>query len=155
MFAQTYHTPLGKLTIIEDHGAITHLGFAASPKLPAGAVANETALLKEANHQLTEYFAGRRRQFDLPLAPQGTPFQQKVWTALQKIPYGETVSYQDIARQVDNPLGCRAVGMANNKNPIAIVIPCHRVVGKNGKLVGYAGGLSIKEFLLGLEKTNV
>lgn len=154
MFTYSCSTPIGSLTFNENNGALTHLSFSSSPKLPDGAELKETPLIKQAIAQMEEYFAGRRRQFDLPLAPCGTPFQQKVWAALQTIPYGETVSYQEIARQVGNPLGCRAVGMANNKNPIAIIIPCHRVVGKSGKLVGYAGGLNIKEYLLNLEKNN-
>lgn len=100
----------------------------------------ETPLLREAERQLKAYLAGRLRDFDLPLAPRGTPFQQKVWAALTAIPYGETRSYKQVAEAVDCPRGCRAVGMANNRNPIAIVIPCHRVIGADGALVGYGGG---------------
>lgn len=114
----------------------------------------ETNLIRETKKQLDEYFKGQRKEFDLPLYPVGTAFQQKVWGALGDIPYGETRTYGEIARQVGNPKGQRAVGMANNKNKIAIVIPCHRVIGANGKLIGYAGGLDIKEALLNLEKTN-
>ncbi|CDE23966.1 methylated-DNA--protein-cysteine methyltransferase [Amedibacillus dolichus CAG:375] len=102
--------------------------------------------------QLQEYFDGLRKEFTLPLVLEGTAFQKKVWTALCKIPYGETRSYQDIARMIDQPKACRAVGMANNRNPIVIVIPCHRVIGKNKTLVGYGGGLKRKEYLLKLEK---
>ena len=98
--------------------------------------------------------AGRRREFQLPLAPKGTEFQQKVWKALLDIPYGETRSYGEIARAIGNPKASRAVGMANNRNPIAIIIPCHRVIGSTGKLVGYGGGLDKKEFLLNLERQN-
>ena len=93
--------------------------------------------------------------FDLPLAPKGTEFQQKVWSALQKIPYGEVCTYKDIAVAIGNPKGCQAVGGANGKNSIAIIIPCHRVIGKNGKLVGYAGGMENKKFLLELEKSHL
>lgn len=112
------------------------------------------ALLRQAVRELEEYFAGTRRSFTLPLAPAGTPFQQAVWNALRTIPYGETRSYGQIAAQIGRPKACRAVGMANNRNPIAIVVPCHRVVGSTGALVGYAGGLSVKERLLTLEAAD-
>lgn len=101
--------------------------------------------------QLQEYFSGSRKIFDLPLAPIGTDFQMRCWDALLQIPYGETRSYGDIARSVECPKGFRAVGMANNRNPISIVIPCHRVIGSDGKLVGFGGGLDIKKFLLDME----
>lgn len=104
---------------------------------------------------MDEYFNRKRKNFDLPLAPKGTEFQKKVWEELRKIPYSKTCSYKDIAIKLGNEMCCRAVGMANNKNPIAIFIPCHRVIGANGKLVGYAGGLSIKERLLEIEKENL
>ena len=120
----------------------------------AGLTISETPLLTEAAKQLLEYFSGNRTSFDLPLAPSGTEFQQKVWQALQTIPYGETWSYKKVAEAIGNPKASRAVGMANNKNPIAIMIPCHRVIGANGKLVGYAGGLDIKSTLLELETRN-
>ena len=109
-------------------------------------------LQREVDKQMGEYFEGKRKEFDLPLRPEGTDFQKKVWNALLEIPFGETRSYQDIANAVGSPKACRAVGMANHQNPIIIVIPCHRVIGKNGKLVGYGGGLSMKEKLLLLEK---
>ena len=109
-------------------------------------------LLTEVVHQLDEYFEGKRHEFDLPLAPQGTPFQKKVWNQLRQIPYGKTASYLDIAKAVGNEKAVRAVGAANKKNPIAIIIPCHRVIGSNGKLTGYAGGLWRKERLLKHEK---
>lgn len=109
-------------------------------------------LQREVDKQMKEYFEGERKEFDLPLRPEGTDFQKKVWNALLEIPFGETRSYQDIANAVGSPKACRAVGMANHQNPIIIVIPCHRVIGKNGKLVGYGGGLSMKEKLLLLEK---
>lgn len=107
---------------------------------------------KEAAGQLDEYFRGTRRIFDLPLAPQGTPFEEAVWQALLTIPYGETRSYADIARQTGRPSACRPVGRANGHNPISIIIPCHRVIGANKKLTGYTGGLSIKQHLLELEQ---
>ena len=109
-------------------------------------------LQREVDKQMKEYFEGERKEFDLPLRPEGTDFQKKVWNALLEIPFGETRSYQDIANAVGSPKACRAVGMANHQNPIIIVIPCHRVIGKSGKLVGYGGGLSMKEKLLLLEK---
>ena len=105
----------------------------------------------EARRQLGEYFAGRRTTFDLPLAPVGTAFQRRVWEELRHIPHGETVSYGELARRIGSPTSCRAVGMANGRNPFSIIVPCHRVVGANGKLVGYAGGMPRKEALLRLE----
>ena len=104
--------------------------------------------------QLDEYFAGARKEFDIPLLLHGSPFQLKVWKALQAIPYGEVVTYKDIANSIGNPKAVRAVGMANHCNPIAVIVPCHRVVGVGGKLVGYAGGVDIKRYLLNLEDQN-
>lgn len=106
---------------------------------------------QEGERQLQEYFRGERQKFELPLDAAGTPFQLKVWEALRQIPCGETRSYKDIAIAVENPKGVRAIGMANNRNPISIITPCHRVIGTNGKLVGYAGGLHLKEYLLNHE----
>jgi len=114
----------------------------------------ETSLIKRTNTQLNEYFTGKRKVFDIPYILHGTDFQIKVWKALQTIPYGETRSYGQLAAQIENPKASRAIGMANNKNPISIIIPCHRIIGHNGDLVGYAGGLNIKQQLLDLEKTN-
>jgi methylated-DNA-[protein]-cysteine S-methyltransferase len=113
------------------------------------------AILAEAVRQLCAYFAGELRQFTLPLDPQGTGFQKRVWTALQSIPFGEVRSYTDIARAIDAPLAVRAVGAANGANPLPIVIPCHRVIGASGKLVGYGGGLTLKKRLLELEGCNI
>ena len=110
-----------------------------------------TPLLLEACRQLREYFAGQRRSFQLPLAPQGTPFQQQVWQALAEIPYGETRTYGEIAEAIGRKGASRAVGAANHRNPLPIFIPCHRVIGANGSLTGYAGGLETKRFLLALE----
>lgn len=146
-------TPIGLLKIAEDGGAITEIRL-AEDSLPLDVEQNKTPLLIEAKRQLTEYFGDRRKAFDLPLAPKGTPFQQKVWAALQTIPYGETRSYKQIAEQIGNSKACRAVGLANNKNPIILVIPCHRVIGADGRLVGYAGGVWIKEKLLELEQAK-
>ena len=110
--------------------------------------------LFKVKEELEEYFSGQRKEFDIPLAPQGTDFQKKVWKALQNINYGTTASYKEKEKKINNPKAVRAVGMANNQNPIAIIIPCHRVIGSNGKLVGYAGGLELKQKLLELEKNN-
>lgn len=115
---------------------------------------SETVLLAEAKKQLSEYFAGERRRFDLPLAPAGTDFQELVWSGLRQIPYGRTLGYGELARNIGRPSSARAVGGANNRNPIAIIIPCHRVVGSDGSLVGYGGGLDKKEYLLALEKSH-
>ena len=134
------------LTIAEADGKITHVLFGACEE--AG---ERTPLLDEAVRQLKEYFAGERLEFNLPLNPEGTEFQQKVWKALTGIPYGETRSYGEIARAIGREKACRAVGMANHNNPISIIIPCHRVVGADGSLTGYGGGLDKKRFLLKLE----
>jgi methylated-DNA-[protein]-cysteine S-methyltransferase len=147
-YAFSYDSPVGRLFLAEENGALTDLSYRPIPD----AEERETPLLKRAAVQLSEYFDGRRRIFDLPLDPRGTAFQKSVWSALQDIPYGETRSYKDIACAVGNPKACRAVGMANNKNPIAVIIPCHRVIGADGTLVGYGGGLDIKQALLDLEK---
>jgi methylated-DNA-[protein]-cysteine S-methyltransferase len=112
----------------------------------------ETALIKKAALQFGEYFKGKRKNFNLPLTLQGTDFQMKVWNALKKIPYGKTISYGKLAAMIGNPKACRAVGMANNRNPIAIIVPCHRVIGHDGSLTGYGGGLELKQLLLELEK---
>ena len=146
-----YDTPVGKLCIGEENGCITHVTWS---KIPQEYVLEETELILKCKVQLEEYFAGKRKTFDLPLAPKGTEFQQKVWNALKEIPYGEIKTYGEIAAAIGNPKAARAVGMANNRNPIGIIIPCHRVVGVNGKLVGYAGGMEKKEFLLELEKSK-
>lgn len=144
-----YDTPVGKICIGEDNGAITRVTWT---QLPKSYIQEETELILRCKKQLEEYFAGKRKTFDLPLAPKGTAFQQRVWKALQDIPYGELRTYQEIALAVDNPKGCQAVGGANGKNPIAILIPCHRVIGKDGSMTGYSGGLEKKEWLLELER---
>jgi len=144
-----YKTPIGKLGVVETSGAITHILFENSEMLDCEK--KETPLIKQAGQELAEYFAGTRKKFDIEIKMEGTEFQKKVWRALMKIPYGKTVSYKDIAEKINNPKGMRAVGMANNRNHIPIIIPCHRVIGANGTLIGYAGGLSIKQSLLDLE----
>ncbi|MDR2827050.1 MAG: methylated-DNA--[protein]-cysteine S-methyltransferase [Candidatus Adiutrix intracellularis] len=149
-----YDYSIGTLGITEDNGAITHVYFGRKTKLSGYKIA-ETPLIQEAAAQLRKYFDGERIEFNLPLAPLGTPFQRTVWKVLQTIPTGEIRSYQDIAVLIERPQAAQAVGMANHRNPIAIIIPCHRVIGKNGNLTGYAGGLNIKRYLLDLEKNQV
>lgn len=146
-FTYSYATPVGKIFIQANENAILKISF-----FEADGKDEETDLIKEAHHQLLEYFEGKRKDFSLPLSLDGTEFQKTVWESLLKIPYGKTMSYLEIATSIGNEKACRAVGMANNKNPIAIVIPCHRVVGKNGDLTGYAGGLDAKSKLLEIEK---
>ena len=148
-----YQTSIGKVAIAENGLALTHFFFPGELP-PAEIPVRETALLKTAADQLRSYLAKQRQDFDLPLAPAGTPFMQQVWTALQEIPYGETCSYRDIAQRIGRPKACRAVGQANNRNPLPIFIPCHRVIGASGNLVGYGGGLAIKIQLLALEKED-
>jgi len=145
-----YETPLFTLKVSEEKGFLTELDFVTDKQSVQEELA-ESILLKEAYKQLKEYFAGTRQDFDLPLAPQGTEFQKKVWSALCKIPYGQTRSYKDIAEFIDNPKGCRAVGMANSKNPIPIIIPCHRVIAADGTIGGFSSGLAAKRKLLQLE----
>ena len=145
-----YSTLAGKLAIAALNGNITNVFF-YNEAIAATMHVKETAVISEAARQLDEYFAGLRQTFELALAPEGTAFQQSVWAALRQIPYGKTCSYKDIAQKIGLPKAYRAVGMANNRNPIAIIIPCHRVIGADGKLVGYAGGLEIKSKLLALE----
>lgn len=147
-------TPIGPLTVTATKKAVTAIRFGTQvPEGSARCTAVEaTPLLRKAAEEIGEYFAGSQRKFTLPLAPEGSPFQQKVWEALRTIPYGETRTYKQIAIQIGHNQSFRAVGMANNRNPIVIVVPCHRVIGYDGKLTGYAGGLDIKEQLLALEK---
>lgn len=121
---------------------------------PQKALLQTTELLSMATIQLDEYFQGKRTTFSLPFKLTGTPFQLAVWKELQNIPYGQTTSYKEIAQKINKPKAYRAVGMANNKNPLPIIIPCHRVIGSNGKLIGYAGGLNLKNYLLELEKSH-
>ena len=149
-----YNTKIGRIGIEENGTAITKVHFIRKDIEEEIIEKNETELLKKAIKQLNEYLDGKRRCFDLLLEPKGTKFQKKVWDSLKEIPFGETKSYGEIAKIIGNKKASRAVGMANNKNPIAIIVPCHRVIGANGKLVGYAGGLDLKEKLLELEKNH-
>ena len=148
-FERVIETPIGKLTLCVDESGICALKFGAQ-----GDRADASPLLDAARRELEEYFAGRRRAFSVPLSIHGTPFRLRVWNALLEIPYGETISYGELARRIGNPKACRAVGMANHVNPLPVFVPCHRVVGKGGKLTGYAGGLEIKEILLDLERKH-
>lgn len=143
----SYNTPVGKISIEDDGKSITSVTIG---KLKSSE--KESELSKEAYKQLCEYFSRKRKFFDLPLNPAGTEFQKAVWSALCKIPYGRVCTYKDIAEEINNPKAFRAVGTANNRNPILIFIPCHRVIGKNGSLTGYRAGLDVKKFLLNLEK---
>lgn len=140
-------TPLGPLWLSASDAGLQRIGFDA----PVGVVAGAHPLLDAARRQLDDYLAGRRRRFELALAPAGTPFQQRVWQALIAIPHGSTCSYRAIAQRIGVPAAVRAVGAANGRNPIAIVVPCHRVIGADGSLTGYAGGLERKRWLLALE----
>lgn len=146
-----YNSTIGELTIIEECGKLVGITFGKVNAKDILAEIKETDIIKETIKQLTEYFEGKRKDFTIQLEPLGTEFQKNVWNALLKIPYGETRSYKEIAEGINSPKACRAVGMANNKNPIPIIIPCHRVIGSSNKLVGYAGGLDIKRKLLELE----
>lgn len=151
-YKKSYESPLGIICIFQDEEGICALGFGKGEQDAVDAVQQDTELLNTAVQQLEEYFAGSRKQFDVPLSMHGTAFQKRVWDCLLQIPYGETRSYGEIAAMVGNPKACRAVGMANNRNPVAIIVPCHRVIGADGSLTGYGGGLSIKEKLLKLEQ---
>lgn len=146
-----YPTPMGRITLASDGSSLTQLAFGAVELAGANM---PTALTNEAANQVQEYLAGKRKEFDLPLDPRGTAFQQQVWDALRCIPYGETRSYQQVAQMLGKPQAMRAVGSANNKNPLPIVVPCHRVIGASGDLVGYVAGLKIKKFLLDLEQAH-
>jgi len=146
----SYQTDIGKIAIAEDKAAISNLCFPGD-EIPPDAVVQETKLLREANLQLQNYLSGDLRDFSLPLAPHGTDFMRRVWESLCAIPYGETCSYKEIAESLKRPRAFRAVGLACNRNPIPIFIPCHRIIGANGKLTGYRAGLVIKERLLAKE----
>lgn len=152
-------SPIGTLLIQESNDTITNITFHTQEKMSAIQTQESSIqisfVIKECVRQLNLYFKGELKEFNLPLAPKGTDFQESVWKALCQVPYGTTASYKDIAIAIGNPKACRAIGMANNHNPIPIIIPCHRIIGSNGKLVGYAGGLDIKEKLLELEKQNM
>jgi methylated-DNA-[protein]-cysteine S-methyltransferase len=149
-------SPVGHLTIVSDGGAIVRLHMDWDPPVldPAEVGERDDAEGAEAVRQLAEYFAGTRTEFDLVLAPEGDDFKQQVWALLRQIPYGETRSYGDLARQLGDVNLSQAVGFANGRNPIAIIVPCHRVIGADGSLVGYAGGLDRKRTLLALEEPS-
>ena len=146
-------TVIGKINIVEEDGYIIMVDIGEKEDMK-NIEEKDTRLLKEAEKQLEEYFSLKRKQFNLPYKQEGTTFMKKVWNALQEIPYGETRSYKQIAEEIGKPKAVRAVGMANNKNKIPIIIPCHRVIGSNGKLIGYALGLDVKKYLLDLESKN-
>lgn len=148
-FGKIYDTSIGKINIIQEGEYIVKIGFDKELK---DIEIKETKLILKTISEIKEYIEGKRKKFDIPIKLQGTEFQKKVWNELLKIPYGETCSYKDIAIRINNEKGVRAVGMANHNNPIAIIVPCHRVIGKNGKLVGYAGGIDKKTKLLEIEK---
>jgi methylated-DNA-[protein]-cysteine S-methyltransferase len=144
-----YQSEVGTIGIVERDGCIKRVYI--TDAMPEEEV-YETPLLKEAARQLEGYFAGELKEFTLPLSPEGTEFMKRVWAALCDIPYGKTASYKDIAEKIGAPKAARAVGLANNRNPIPVIIPCHRVIGADGSLTGYAGGLDMKQKLLDLEK---
>lgn len=150
---RTIDSPIGPLTLAGEDGLLAHLRMVDQTYEPDRAhwVGNDEAF-PEAVGQLAEYFAGRRRDFDVPVALVGTEFQRRVWAALRTIPYGETRSYGEIAEQIGSPNASRAVGLANGHNPVSVIVPCHRVIGANGSLIGYGGGLERKKALLALER---
>lgn len=148
-YALTVSSPIGPLTLVEEDGALTRMNFGTEAD---GAERRETPLLHQAAQELAEYFRGERKRFTVPLRPEGSAFQLRCWQALLDIPYGETRTYAQQARAIGQAKACRAVGMGNHRNPLPVFIPCHRVVGKNGSLTGYAGGLNAKQTLLNIER---
>lgn len=151
-YLKSFNTKIGLIQIIEEDGKIIELNWNNKKYDENEIKQKDTDILLEAKKQINEYLEGTRKEFDLPLNPRGTNFMKKVWKELLNIPYGNTATYKKIAENIGNPKAARAVGMANNKNPIPIIIPCHRVIGSSGNLVGYALGLDKKKFLLDLEK---
>lgn len=155
-----YNSPIGEIGIVENEKAITEICIVDSLEKKNEIIKNieyileETLLISNTYNELNEYFEGIRKEFTIPLLLEGTEFQKKVWKELINIPYGETRSYKDIAIKIGNPNAARAIGGANNKNKILIIIPCHRVIGQNGELVGYGEGIDIKKYLLDLEQNN-
>ncbi len=148
IYSKCYKTILGDITFLSNDKYLLKLQFGNFPR----ETSSSSLILDNAYAQLNEYLIGRRKYFDIPFLIEGSSFQEKVLTELCKIPYGEVCSYKEIAKRINNEKAYRAIGLANNKNPLPIIIPCHRVIGSNGKLVGYAGGLHIKQFLLNLEQ---
>lgn len=153
MIYEQFDTPVGVLTVAADGDAMCHIEFANNrhPAARGGWVPGSNAVLDEARRQLLEYFDGGRRDFDLPLSPRGTAFQLRVWQTLATIPFGQTWSYQQLAKACGNAKAMRAVGAANGRNPLPIVVPCHRVIGADGSLTGFGGGIETKAALLRLE----
>lgn len=153
----SFESPVGELLLSADDRGLRTLEFAEGPRpvAPRPEWTRADAEFEDLHRQLNEYFAGRRTSFDVRLAPEGSPFQLRVWEQLQQIPYGATISYGELARRVGNPAASRAVGLANGKNPISIIIPCHRVIGATGKLTGFGGGLENKRKLLALEQRQL
>ena len=149
IYKKIIETPIGKIYIAEEKNKKKEINLESKKN---NYEIKNTKVLSLAEKQLLEYFEGKRKKFDLPLKLKGTPFQEKVWKELLKIPYGETRTYGEIAKNIENPKAARAVGMANHNNPISIVVPCHRVIGVNNKLVGYGLGIDKKQYLLELEK---
>lgn len=149
-------SPIGTLTLAADDQALRAIEFESNrhPQRRTGWIAGETALLRRTAEQLHDYFEGRRHCFDLPLAPAGTPFQRAAWEALARIPFGETRSYAQQATALGRPTATRAVGAANGRNPLPIVLPCHRVIGANGALTGFGGGIDVKRWLLDFEQAH-
>lgn len=142
-------SPIGNLQIQVENQKVTEVEFRPKKhKTPSNCIPADRKIFELCQKQLTEYFNGKRTSFDLPVELRGTEFQKSVWNQLEKIPFGNTISYKDLAIQIGNPLSVRAVGAANGKNPVSIVIPCHRVIGSNGSLTGYGGGIERKEWLL-------
>jgi methylated-DNA-[protein]-cysteine S-methyltransferase len=152
MISTIYESPVGPLTLISNGAALEHLEFENPRYAYAPAPSGKDKILDETRRQLDKYFVGKLRVFDLPLAPQGTEFQKRVWTALLTIPYGATRTYGQQAATIGQPNASRAVGLANGRNPISIIVPCHRVIGSTGALTGYGGGMERKKFLLDLEQ---
>ncbi len=150
-------SPVGNLLLAADEAGLRHITFPADgvPAKPHPLWHENTTPLRETMRQLRAWFAGELQDFNVALAPEGPAFHQRVWRELTNIPYGETISYGELARRVGSPKACRAVGRANGANPVPIVIPCHRVIGSNGKLTGYGGGIPRKEFLLALERRQM
>ena len=155
MKSVVHESPVGPLTLISNGEALTDVQFENPRYAYAPAPAGKDKILDAARRQLDQYFAGKLRAFDLPLSPKGTAFQQRVWQALLTIPYGVTRSYGQQAAAIGSPQASRAVGLANGRNPISIVIPCHRVIGANGSLTGYGGGMARKQLLLELEQGDL
>ncbi len=149
-------TPIGEILLIGTAEGLTEIWLPPSEeRISAGDVRIDPEAHAEAAEQLLEYFAGSRRSFDLPLKPEGTPFQKSVWQALMEIPYGATISYGELAERIGSPGASRAVGTANGANPLPIVVPCHRVIGSDGSLTGYSGGMAVKTMLLALESDQM